>query len=119
MSCFRVVGKCMLTNRKLKMKQKLVAFKQCKKCCQLETETKHRPNCLGNTLAMEETRIMHKLESGHVMSLLFIAVDERNHFVIGMDYMAKGSVEQFIKDKGLTLTGITLFSLLSCLKFRP
>ena len=94
----------MLTNRKLKMKQKQVAFKQCKQCCQLEPATKHRPNCLSNTLAMEETRIMQKLESGHVMSLLFITVDERNHFVIGMDYMANGSVEQFIKDTGFRLT---------------
>ena len=58
---------------------------------------------------------MHKLESGHVMSLLFIAVDERNHFVIGMDYMAKGSVEQFIKDKGSTLTGVKLMSPIFCL----
>ena len=53
---------------------------------------------LANKLALEELDIMNKLKNENVMSLVFISIDDRNHVVIGMDFMVNGSIEDYIKN---------------------
>ena len=110
---FRIVGRGNLTNKGLKMTNKEVAFKKCHKCCEIKAGSNHKPNCLrklkfnrfsnstnylAHKLALEEIDIMNKLRGENVMSLLFISIDDRNHIVIGMEFMSNGSIEDYIKN---------------------
>ena len=53
----------------------------------------------ASKLALEELDIMNKLKNENVMSLVFISIDDRNHIVIGMDFMVNGSIEDYIKNE--------------------
>ena len=49
-------------------------------------------------MMLAEMKTMEKLTSPYITGLLFVSIDKRNHYVIGMHFMKNGSLEGYLKN---------------------